>query len=364
MRRCFFLLICVVLFSCSKPEPFRIALLLNLSGVNSDVGVAVRDVAIMQFRKWNEGDGINGRIISYTTFDHQADHENAAKLTREICEQGYDLIFGPALSSVAEDIVEVAGEYQVPVLSPTASLNSLTDKKDVFLRTVGLASTQGKRLVRFMQERKFAHPILIYDPINTVFAEAIINEVLSNYGPIPVFAIEHDNAFSRIEQIRRTDDVDMVGLITASPTAALIVQQMKGFERNITFVGTSWVKSGDLIELGGASIDGMYIVTTPERSVSSDLRLRFEDEFKAAYFSNPGMVHSLTYDATEMFFYALNDLFANSRKVTPDNLIQAFQNIGQFQGVDESIMINEYGDGVREMILQVIENGRYKEVDE
>lgn len=364
MRRCIFLLLCIVLVSCSNPEPLSVALLLNLSGVNSDVGVAVRDVAIMQFRKWNKEGGINGRIISYTTFDHQADHEKAAKLTREICEQDYDIIFGPALSSVAEDIVSVANEFNIPVLSPTASLNSLTGKKDVFLRTVGLASAQGKRLVRFMQERSFVHPILIYDPVNTVFAEAILNEVLSTYDQIPIFAIEHENVLSRIEQIRKTEDVDMVGLITASPTAALIVQQMKSFDRNITFIGSSWVKSGDLIELGGAAIDGMYIVTTPERGDPSDLRLRFEEEFEAAFLSNPGMVHSLTYDATEMLFYALKDIFSHNLEVNPENLIQGFRKIGTYQGVDESIEIDEFGDGMREMTLQVIQNGQFKRVDE
>lgn len=339
-------------------------MLLNLSGANSDVGVAVRDVATMQFIKWNNAGGIAGREIHFEVYDHKADPRLADSLAREIGEGDFDIIFGPALSSVTEEIVAVAQEAQIPVVSPTASIETMTGRKDVFIRTCALASLQGKMLSDFIQNRDFSNPVLIYDPINKAYAESIVNVVLEVIPEIQVYKISHDTVLSTVSQIQNNTSPDMIGIITASPTAALIVQQLKYLSSDVTFIGSSWTKSGSLIELGGAAIDGMYIITSLESDSQQGLKGQLEKEFKSAFFSQPGMVHELTYDSTEMLYYSLEYLFHNNKPISPENLVNAFQSLGDFQGVNETIVVDEFGDGQRSLKLQIIKNGRYQSVDE
>jgi branched-chain amino acid transport system substrate-binding protein len=121
-------------------------------------------------------------------------------------------------------------------------------------------------------------------------------------------------------------------------------------------VTTEWAGTGRLIEFGGASVEG-YIVpqyldlqsTAPEFAVVRDTyRVRFQQDI-----SFPAVV---AYDAARVVFKAL------AEQKRGEALKQTLLRIRRFDGLQEPIVFDDFGDVDSATYLTEVRDGKYRPI--
>ena len=125
MKKIAFLIIIIilalVLFITFQRKPIKIGFSGSLSGLNSPMGIAVKDGVVLALEKMNEQGGIKGRKLELLIKDDKNDPETVLKVDTELINEGVCAIIGHITSAMTQAAIPLINNKQMLLLSPTAS---------------------------------------------------------------------------------------------------------------------------------------------------------------------------------------------------------------------------------------------------
>jgi branched-chain amino acid transport system substrate-binding protein len=152
----------------------------------------------------------------------------------------------------------------------------------------------------------------------------------------------------------RQKDIEMLVIVANSVDAALLCQQVRKAGWQIPLALSDWAATEQLINLGGRTVEGAIISQFFNRKSTKPAYLTFKEEFLRSYKSEPGFGALHSYNAAMMIFRAMSERQGN------ETLKQTILRIAHFQGLQDDIVINQYGDSNHPTYIGVIENGAFK----
>ena len=160
------------LFSgCSRTQPLVIGFAASLSGPDSLLGVDGRNAAALFVQETNEAGGLDGRLLHLEVRDIGSNNSNVAPLTSELVEAGALLVVGYYTSSAALAAVAIPEPQRVPLISPSATSESLTGLKDGFFRTIMSSAGDGQYLARNMKQRGIERILVLGTAGNAAYVD-------------------------------------------------------------------------------------------------------------------------------------------------------------------------------------------------
>lgn len=353
------------LTGCSDKKPIPIGFIGGMSGRVADLGVAGRNGAILAIEEKNAAGGINGRPVELLVRDDEQNAESARRVAAELIRTKVELIIGPMTSSMAMAIMPLINESKTILLSPTVTTTDLQAKDDNFIRVISTTTDYSGKSARYQFEKLGQRTVAaIYDAGNRSYSESWYNGFRSTFegmgGKIVktvTFTSSNNMAFLRTVQDLLSVRPDTVLIVANAVDAALICQQIRKLDANVGIAMSEWASTERFIELGGKTTDGVLVAQFLNRNDQSPRFQKFLTAYRKRFRQEPGFAGVAGYDA------ALVALDALSTRTQERSLKETILRKGKFQGVQQQISIDRFGDANRKTYVTRISNGKFETVE-
>ncbi|GAM11666.1 hypothetical protein OR1_03982 [Geobacter sp. OR-1] len=360
------LLIVVTLFTgCREKQPINIGFIGGISGRVADLGVAGRNGVMLAVEEKNEAGGIHGRPVELLAADDEQNPETAQMVIDRFLKEHIELIIGPMTSSMAMAVMPQINASKAILLSPTVTTTDLQAKDDNFLRVISTTSDYSAKSARFQFEKLGYRTVAaIYDSGNSSYTESWYNGFRNTFEKLGgkvvktvTFKSSKDATF--LQPVREMLSVkpDLILIITNAVDSALICQQIRKLDPKVGIAMSEWASTERFTELGGKATDGVVVAQFLNRNDTSDRYQKFLSAYRKRFSQEPGFAGLAGYDA------ALVGLDALSRRKPGTSLKDTILRTMKFQGVQQQITIDRFGDADRKTFVTRISNGKYVTVE-
>lgn len=351
----------VVAVSCSSRKPIKIGVAVELSGSRGTIGLAIRNGAEMAADQINAEGGINGRPIELLVRDDLGDPETARQVDAELIEEGVAAIIGHVTSQQTKSVLDLINEAKVVLISPTTSSPEFSGQDDYFFRVMQGNEGFGEALAQYIYDQGIRELACIYDASNEAFAATYWEAAKDKFSAlggeilpaITFYSAEKPDLNAVITELA-AEKPEAVLIIASGVDTALLAQyaNLQGLDARL--YGSSWAVTDELLQKGGAAIEGMVLNGLTNPQDSSEAYLSFQSQYVDRYGVEPGLGASHAYEAVIVLAEALRKTNGST-----DGLREALTSISDFQGVNGKISIDQYGDVNREFYLVMVENGKF-----
>jgi branched-chain amino acid transport system substrate-binding protein len=359
----YLLLMGILISSCSPPEPIRIGFVADLTGANAALGVDGRDGAMLAVDRINGEGGVNERPIELVVRDDLGTSEGAIAVDGELInDEKLFVIVGHMTSGTMMAAWEPFRNSGVIFLSPTVSTPQLKGLEDNFFRLIPVNSFVAEKLASYAADELALKKVAVfYDTDNAAFTDTYregFSNAFSRLGGEIVlehaFSSQTGPDFKPVLNGLKDKSPDGLFIAASAFDTALIAQQARLEGLDVKLLATNWALTDDLIENGGAAVDGIVTVVSHDENNQSVSHLDFEERFIERYGRSPSFAAGYGYEAILVLANALKK--TNGEK---NGLADALLETRDFPGVNGYISFDPYGDVSRTLYLIVVRDGKF-----
>ena len=117
-----------------------------------------------------------------------------------------------------------------------------------------------------------------------------------------------------------------------------------------------WASTDQLIVRGGRAVEGMVVSQYFDRDSRTPAYLDFLQRFEQRFRRAPGFAEVAAYDAAQVLLQALQQQTAG------EALNATLLRVRRFNGLQDPIVFDAYGDHLRPLVMTEIRNGRFSTV--
>lgn len=322
---------------CSGGGKIKIALMTKLES-GSLVGMSEVNAA----RMFLEKSGI--RNIEIVPFDDGWEPAKTERAYRQMRDEGIDILITSHISTCAVAIKGRINSDRVFTMVTGATTDALSNSDDYIFRNIQDVEGEQKSIAEYMNSRGFRRLLVVRDTDNSAYGEPALKyfKKYLSVKPVDVIDIRISDFDPELlkKQMGRTGFDSLYLLIGGYKTAAGSIAQLgRRINRGVPVVYTPWMKSPDLLQTAGDSIEGSIIPSHyPPRggnpAVDSYLK-----SFKERYNYNPTFISLNVYTAIEIISMALSE---GNR--TPDSIKSYLLKKGTINTEFGTVKFNSSGD--------------------
>jgi len=357
-------LIALALLMIFQKNPIKIGCAVSLSGKNAPLGIAVKDGVSLAVEEINASGGINGRELELLIKDDENDPKTARKVDAELIKEGVCVIIGHVTSAMSQAVLSLMDEKQMLLLSPiTGSLKVL--EGDDNLISIHPPNTYEQEALAHYAITRINRISIIYDEDNGAFSEPWVNvfsDHFKNYdGTIDgVYGFSSkDNDWNQATDQLLTDPPQGVLIIASAIDTARICQQIeKRYPQQIVKFSSGWGLDNALIQQGGKNVDGLIIMNSWDNDSNRPEYLAFKEAFMQRYKREPQFAETFGYETFMILAHVLKTDIKKKPMLIKDKMLS----IGEFQGLQGSLYIDQMGKTNRELFLFIVEDNAFKRI--
>ncbi len=354
-----------VLVSCRKSEPVRIGFVGGLTGKGADLGVAGRNGVQLAVEQRNAAGGIQGRQIEVVVRDDEQNPETATRVVSELIGRNIEVIIGPMTSSMAMTVLPQINASKSILLSPTVTTAEISGKDDNFFRVSGSTTGYAAKSARLQFEKLGIRTVAaIYDSNNKSYTESWLNDFRTTFSAlggrvilVTSFPSSKDTVYHPLVKDLLAAKADAVLVIGNTVDSALICQQIRKTSPGQRIALSEWASTERFLELAGTAAEGVIVSQFLDRNDTSQRFRDFLTAYRARFKQDPGFAGVAGYDA------GLVALEAYTIRKKGENIKDTVIGKKVFQGVQQMLNIDRFGDSDRKTFMTVIRGNQYITVE-
>jgi branched-chain amino acid transport system substrate-binding protein len=332
-----------------------------LTGGQAAFGTATVNGVKIAADEINAAGGVLGRKIRLVIEDDQSRPDEAASVvTKLITGNGVVGLIGENSSSQSLAAAPIAQNARIPMISPSSTNPSVTEKGDYIFRVCFTDPYQGKALAAFVRNNLAAESAAILVDKKTDYSVGLAKFFRKEYEALGGKIVaeqsysEGDNEFrSQLTAIRNASPkvIFIPGFYTEVGQIAI---QARDLGITLPLVGGDGWDSATLIEIGGKSIEGSYFSDHYFVGDSRPIVQKFVTEYERRNQKKPEANASLGYDALHIFAAAVRRAGSLDSKAIRDQIAAT----KDYQGVSGTITMGSDRNPIKPVAMIKIENGR------
>jgi branched-chain amino acid transport system substrate-binding protein len=354
-----------LLSGCGDHEPIAIGYIGGLSGHAADLGLTALNGVRLAIEAQNERGGIDGHPILLLPEDDQQNDEAARAAFDRLAARHVAAIIGPVTSAMAVTLVPLADRDQILLLSPTVTTRDLAGRDDQFIRVIADTGQYAKTSARFQAERRHLRSFaVLYDANNQAYADSWAGDFADEFqrlgGTVVArIAFRSTAAADYAGQALRAKEsgADAILILGSAADTALMCQQIRLLDDKIPLVTSEWAATERFVTLGGQAVEGVFTSQFVDRDSLQPAYIAYRKLFLERFQQEPGFAGIAGHDAAEVLITALQ------RRRRGESLRDAIIRLADFQGLQNHIHIDRFGDSSRPTYLTVIRNGKFIAID-
>jgi len=355
-----------ILGACGDTSPILIGFSGQLTGKTSDIGVFGRNGAMLAIEKINETGGINGRPLKLIAEDDGNTPDGALKADKILIDAGVVAIIGHMTSSQTMAALPFINKNGMVLISPTTSTPELTNKNDLFFRTMVENPIQSKVLA------DYARSALDFNTVVTVkesdnenysftFTDNFSKQFIELGGDVLksiTYSSSANTGWDPIIDSLITLKPDAILLTCPAHDAASIVQQIRNAGLKTRILSGAWAYTDKLLQWGGHSVEGMIFVIEYATDNPKPAFIKFRKSYRNRFGANPNFASALSYESVLALAKGLQITNGSA-----SGLADAMAPSGIISGVVGDFKLNEYGDVERNVFLVTIKEGEFRTIE-
>ena len=316
----------------------------------------------LAIKQYNEKEG-HKYNIEYVSLDNKGDSNEAVSIaTRMMTEEQVAFIVGPATSTASIATYPVAGQNQVPVLSPAVTQNGGMMNGDTAYeyawRVCFEDSAQASAMAIYSYRDLGKRKAVIYQDVKNDYATGLAEDFQKKFEELggEVVSVESyqqgDTDFNAVITNIKGMDFDVLYIPGYYSESGLIIKQARDAGITQTIVGPDGMDSPKLMELASAAnLNDVYFTTAYTTVNASEELQNFIESYKAEYNEEPDMFSVLAFDATNLGLQALEEAGA-----TGEALNNAIANM-EFTGLTGSFGFDDVHTPTKKVLVVQLEDG-------
>jgi branched-chain amino acid transport system substrate-binding protein len=333
----------------------------SLTGGQATFGVSSRNGIELAIKEVNEAGGVKGKKVAVRVYDDQGRPEEAAQaVTRLITQDKVVLILGEVASSNSLAMAEKAQAAGVPMISPSSTNPSVTQKGDYIFRVCFIDPFQGYVMAKFAHDNLKAGQVAILQDNKSAYSIGL-TEVFQRKFTEMGGKVTATESYSQGDTDFRAQ---LTAIKKAKPQAiyvpgyysdvGVIARQARELGLTVPLLGGDGWDSEKLFELGGSALDGSYFSNhyspdNPDAKVQ-----KFIADYKAAYGGVPDALAALAYDAAKVAVAAID----KAKDVSGPAIRDAIAQTKDFPGVAGTISLDENRNAVKPAVILKVGDGK------
>lgn len=350
--------------ACSKKEPIRLGFVAGITGRVADLGVAGRNGASLAVEERNAAGGINGHPVELLVRDDEQTPATARRVVSDLINNRVTAIIGPMTSSMAMATAPLVNASGIVMVSPTVTTTDLAGKDDNFIRVCSTTTAYAAKSARCQFERCGLRTMAaIYDQSNSSYTESWLNDFRTTFTglggrvvkTIP-FQSGKDTDLATLAGELVAARADVILIISNAIDAAVLCNKVRQLDSKVPIALAEWASTERFIELAGSAAEGVHVSQFLNRMDSSPRYQTFLKAYRTRFGQEPGFAGVAGYDAAMVTLEAL-------RRQPEKSLKETILATRVFQGVQQNITFDRFGETDRKTFVSVIRNGKYITVE-
>lgn len=348
----------------------HIGSMFELTGSAAEYGISMNDAVKMAVAEINDAGGIDGKEVVIVERDIASDESQAASGAMSLAtDENVSVIIGPALTGTLQAAIPSSNQYQVPIISPSATDDGVLQDNDgnvhpYAYRTSFTNSFQGGALAQFANESLDATKAVIFGDNSSDYAQGL-TETFQNAFDGEIVSIENFTAdqtdFSATLTNIKDMDFDVLYVPGYYEQAGPIIKQAREMGITQPILGPDGFGNTKVIELAGH--DNMNdIYYTSHFVVESDNPeiQEFVTNYKEFTGNDPDMFTGLAYDAVMIAKAAIE----RAGSTDSEQVNAELEKTENFEGITGTFSFDEKHDPVKTVNIIEIQNAEPKAIHE
>jgi branched-chain amino acid transport system substrate-binding protein len=308
----------------------------SLTGSEGTFGQSTHNGIMMAVDEINGTGGVGGRKLKVITEDDQSKAEEAANaVTKLISQNGVVAVLGEVASSNSLAAAPICQSNKVPMITPSSTNPSVTQKGDYIFRMCFIDTYQGPVMAKYLvNDLKLTRAAILTD-VRSDYSRGLGDAFKATYiaqgGKIVGEAsyAKGDSDFrGGLTSIKATNP-QVIYVPGYYNDVGQIAQQARDLGITVPLAGGDGWESPKLIEIGGKALEGCfysnhYYAQDPDPAVRT-----FVQKYKDRFGQTPDSLAALGYDAAKM----LADSIQRAKGTAEPALRDAIASTKGFPGV-------------------------------
>ncbi|XJZ27219.1 ABC transporter substrate-binding protein [Bacillota bacterium Lsc_1132] len=340
---------------------------LELSGGVASYGQSALEGLQFAFDEINKKGGVIGKKLELVKVDNKSDAGEATNAAIKLVSQDkVAAIVGAATSTNTLAQVQVAQDNKVPLLTPTGTNPTITNKNgkvnDFVFRTSFIDPFQGTVAANFAtKELKVKKAAVLIDSSSDYakgLAAAFKKAFKKNGGEIisEEAYVAKDTDFRATLTRIKAKNPEFIFLPGYYEEVGLIVKQARELGINVPFMGGDGWDSPKLVEIGGAAaLNNTYITNHYSSGDSDPIVQKFVKAFKEKYNGkSPDAFNALGYDSG----YFIADAIKRAKSADSVKIKDAMAKTDGLELVSGKIKLDKNHDPIKSAVILEYKDGQ------
>ena len=335
----------------------------SMTGGEASFGISTSRGVQMAADEVNAAGGINGKKIEILNLDDQGKQDEAATATTKLITQDKVVaVLGEVASGRSLVMAPIAQQYKTPMISPSSTNPTVTQKGDYIFRVCFIDPFQGTVMAKFAKnDLKFTKIAILRDvksDYSVGLADYFIKAFTAGGGTIVTdlsYSSGDTDFASQLTAIRakNPEGIFVPGYYTE---VGLIARKAKDLGIKAPLLGGDGWDSPRLIEIGGEALNGSYFSNHYSADDTAPEVQDFVNRYKKAFNETPDSMAVLGYDAMHVLAGAMK----RAKSAAGSDLRDAIASTKDFKTVTGKITIDQNRNPVKSAVVLKIENKAYK----
>ena len=350
-----------LLAGCMPGSPVRIGLLADFSGRNARFNVDGRNGALLAAEVLNAAGGIGGRPIELLVCDSGTTPAAERAAVRALLDAGVALVVGPFSSPVAARILPQFDAAGVLLLCPASTDAALAGRDDQLLLLNRSTRASASAYAAMLHGRGHRRLALATDMRNASnnggWRDAFVQAFTAHGGRIvadTAFGVAAEPTAYAVVRAMLAAGPDGLVFVANGVDTARLAQQAAKLHAALPMVAPDWAEDRSLLEAGGQAVEGLVLASAARLDDEGAGYRGFHQAYLARFGTEPSYRSIAAYDAMTVVARAL----AQARP--GESAKNAVLRQGPYQGLQQSISFDRFGDATRQAYYRVVHGGRFE----
>ncbi|MEW5322667.1 ABC transporter substrate-binding protein [Geobacillus thermoleovorans] len=346
-------------------DVIKIGANLELSGGVASYGQSIAEGLDLALEEINK-EGINGKKLELVKVDNKSEAAEATNGAIKLISQDKVVaIIGSATSTNTLAQVQVANDNKVPLITPTGTNPTITNKdgkvNEFVFRTCFIDPFQGTVAAKFaLNDLKVKNAAVLIDSSSDYskgLAASFKDAFTQGGGKIVAEEayVAKDTDFRATLTRIKSKNPEFIFLPGYYEEVGLIVKQARELGLNVPIMGGDGWDSPKLVEIAGKDALNNTYITNHYSSGDPDPKIQeFVKAFKAKYNKAPDAFNALGYDTA----YFLADAIKRAGSADPVKIKDALAQTKDLQLVSGTLTLNEHHDPVKSAAILEYKDGQ------
>ena len=341
-----------------KQETIKIGFVGALTAKYSVLGNAMMNGITLAFEEKNYL--IDGKKIELIFKDDKKDIEVNKKIVNDFIDAGIKIVIGNVTSSMSKVSMAIINKYpDMFMISAASASNEFSGIDDQFFRVhVANNAQRFKGFTKYIKAAGFSRIYGIYDEENETYSK----DYLENFEKS--FLLNNKEKFLAYSKIKDLDflvkdikdkNPDLLLISANSVDAARIVQYLRINGIDTKIASSEWAMTPNFLENSGKYSEGVIFNIDYDESSKNEKFIKFFDNFKNKYNLTPSIYAVKGYELAQIIIELLE--MGTETELKKNLLIKK-----EFQGLQDTIVFDEFGDVIRNFNTYVVVNSKFKKI--